>query len=335
MRLIDVPSANQSSRISHLVLHFTSETLDESMRLLTQPSANPVSAHYLLAGPDPATGARPVVYRLVPEARRAWHAGRSAWSGRSALNDSSIGVEIVNLSGCEEPLDGAELPDPATQSCTFEPWPEAQIEVLILLLKDILARNPDIAAENVVGHADIAFARRVDPGPLFPWRRLHEAGIGAWYEEAAVARHAAALATSGLPPLDDLQAALAAWGYGVEVTGEDDAQTRLAVRAFQMHFRPSDHRGRFDGETAAILFALLERYRVEARAHLPHPRCGMRETVCAEPGPRHDAGPPAANPSPRARRPGQPCAERAAGMTARRCLPAGCSTAPGAEGAHA
>ncbi|HSG91613.1 MAG TPA: peptidoglycan-binding protein, partial [Pseudomonadales bacterium] len=119
-----------------------------------------------------------------------------------------------------------------------------------------------------------------------------------------VARHAAALATSGLPPLDVLQAALAAWGYGVEVTGEDDAQTRLAVRAFQMHFRPSDHRGRFDGETAAILFALLERYRVEARAHLPPPGCRRHAAACGEPDLGHGADPPAPQPAPRPPRAG-------------------------------
>jgi N-acetyl-anhydromuramyl-L-alanine amidase AmpD len=271
--LVEDPSVNAGSRIRQLVLHFTSEDFAESRRLLTQRTANPVSAHYLVPAPGGADGdpsypaRRVVVHRLVPEARRAWHAGRSQWRGETALNNSSIGIEIVNLSRCEPRAGVLAVAGPEDEDCRFLPYPEAQLAVVIALAQDILARHPDIAPWNVVGHADIAPTRKVDPGPLFPWARLHQAGIGAWYEEETVARYRARF-EAARPSLAMLQAALAAWGHAVDVTGEDDARSRYAVRAFQMHFRPRRHDGVFDAETAAILHALLERYHPEALAAL-------------------------------------------------------------------
>lgn len=272
--LVTVPSANQDSRVSVLVLHFTSENFAESLRLLTQPGDAPVSAHYLVPAPEDASypRARLRVYRLVPEARRAWHAGRSAWAGRTELNASSIGVEIVNPSRCSEPASGAPDPGPEGRACDWAPFPDAQIELLIPLLQDLLARHPEIAPEDVVGHADVAPTRRVDPGPLFPWQRLHEAGIGAWYEPATVARWRGRFDAAPPPPAL-LRAALAAWGYSVDpcppdADGEPAAATRYAIAALQMHFRPAAVTGRFDPGTAAILFALLERYRPRALAEL-------------------------------------------------------------------
>ena len=100
--MVDVPSANQNTRINHLVLHFTSEDFAESLRLLTQKTDRPVSVHYLVPEPGDATyeGSRLRVYRLVEEERRAWHAGVSHWAGADVLNDTSIGIEIVNRSAC-------------------------------------------------------------------------------------------------------------------------------------------------------------------------------------------------------------------------------------------
>jgi N-acetylmuramoyl-L-alanine amidase len=269
VRVWDVPSANQNTRVQVLVLHFTSENHADSLRLLTEPSDAPVSAHYLIPDPrDPTWGRHDVVaLRLVPEERRAWHAGRSHWAGRSALNDSSIGIEIVNESRCETPAGMNEVERPEDRVCSFEPYDEAQIDLLVRLLQGILERHPDIDPEDVVGHSDIAPGRRVDPGPQFPWQRLHEAGIGPWYEAETLERHRARLGEAA-PAIADVQQALAAWGYGIDVTGELDVDTRFALEAFQMRFRPARFDGEADPETLAILLALLERYRPKAYAAL-------------------------------------------------------------------
>lgn len=268
-RIWNVPSANQNSRVQHLVLHFTSENHAESLRLLTQRTDAPVSAHYLIPDPrDPGWGRDDVVVlRLVPEARRAWHAGRSYWAGTTALNDSSIGIEIVNESRCETPAGMNVVHDPDERVCAFQPYDARQIDALVALVRGILDRHPDIDPEDVVGHADITPGRRVDPGPLFPWARLHEAGIGAWYEAEQVMRIRAGLAPEDLEARA-VQRALAAWGYDVTETGFFDAATRFALEAFQMHFRPTRHDGVADAETVAILRALLARYRPEALARL-------------------------------------------------------------------
>ncbi len=275
--MVDVPSANQSSRINYLVLHFTSEDFAESLRLLTQPTDRPVSVHYLVPEPGDATYDRDelVVYRLVREPRRARHAGRSYWAASQSLNNSSIGIEIVNRSRCEA-IDPEAEATPENQRCTFLGFPEEQIELVIRLAKNILARNPDIEPIDIVGHADIAPDRRLDPGPRFPWRRLHENGIGVWYDEETVTRYRTAF-ESELPDLAAMQRALAAFGYRIEETGENDVQTRFVVRAFQMRFRPASWSGGIDAETAAILFALLEKYRPDSLKELKVPvdeECG-------------------------------------------------------------
>jgi len=260
--VVDDASRYQESRINHLVLHFTSEHFERSLELLTGRGESRVSVHYLVPAPGdetyPHRNLR--VYRLVPEERRAWHAGRSYWSGTTSLNDSSIGIEIVNESACVNDDPDTDEPTPDEQVCRLFDYPEAQIDLVIRLAADILKRNEDIAPVDVVGHGDIAPTRRVDPGPRFPWKRLYDNGIGAWYDDETVARYRRQLET--FPPgIALVQQALDAYGYPIEETGEDDVQTRFAVRAFQMHFRQSNYDGQVDAETASILFALLEKYR--------------------------------------------------------------------------
>ncbi len=246
------PSSAHSSRVRFVVLHYTDEDEASSLEILTGPR---VSAHYLVPRqPDRALGA-PRVYRLVDESRRAWHAGASAWAGRTHLNDSSLGIELVNAGPDRTPIETA----PAV---TWAPFPDAQITALIALMKELTARH-DIAPTGILGHAEIAPMRKIDPGPAFPWRRLYAAGIGTWPAQADLARYRRAFA-AGPPPLAVLQRALAAWGYAVTPNGELDAATRGALRAFQMRYRPADHRGRPDADTATRLWALLARYRPEA-----------------------------------------------------------------------
>ena len=269
--LVDVPSANQNGRINHLVLHFTSEVFDESLTALTVQSERPVSAHYLVPRLEDVTYPHSTlkVYRLVNEHQRAWHAGLSFWGGETALNDRSIGIEIVNSSRCApESLEALELPD-LESICEFIDYPETQIELLIALAQDIIARHPDIEPLQVIGHADIAPERRIDPGPKFPWYRLHKAGVGAWPRAEDLAFFRDVL---GPGPSTDLvrltQASLAALGYPVAVNGELDHQTQRVVRSFQMHFRPKNYRGFVDIETTVIALALVKRYRQESLATL-------------------------------------------------------------------
>ncbi|WP_394600785.1 N-acetylmuramoyl-L-alanine amidase [Halomonas sp. B23F22_10] len=246
------PSSAHSSRVRFLVLHYTDEDEATSLEILRGPR---VSAHYLVPRRPGRERGAPRVYRLVDESRRAWHAGASAWAGRTHLNDSSLGIELVNA--------GPDRPSiEAAPTVAWAPFPDEQITALIALLRDLIARH-DIAPTDLLGHAEIAPTRKIDPGPAFPWRRLYAAGIGTWPLEADLARYRRLFA-AGPPPLAVLQRALAAWGYAVTPSGELDSATRGALRAFQMRYRPADHRGRPDADTAARLWALLARYRPEA-----------------------------------------------------------------------
>lgn len=260
--MVDVPSQNHNSRIQYLVIHFTSENFAESLRLLTRRTDNPVSVHYLVPEPGDDTYSRSSlrIHRLVPESRRAWHAGRSNWGRADALNDTSVGIEIVNQSACVDNDPDTETPTPEDQTCRFLAYPEEQLALVIKLARDILERNPEIDPVDVIGHGDIATDRRVDPGPRFPWKRLHDAGIGAWYDDDTVAIYRRRFEVA-MPDMAATQAALSRYGYLIEETGESDVQTRFVVRSLQMHFRPSDPSGQMDAETAAILFALNDKYR--------------------------------------------------------------------------
>jgi N-acetylmuramoyl-L-alanine amidase len=141
-----------------------------------------VSAHYLLPDPhDPSyrgAGYEELrAFRLVDEDKRAWHAGVSQWGGRDNLNSRSIGIEIVN-----QAWDDGEV-------LHFAAYPDEQIEVLIALLRDILERYPRVGPTDILGHSDVAYWRKSDPGPRLPWRRLYEAGIGAWFDEPTQAMY--------------------------------------------------------------------------------------------------------------------------------------------------
>lgn len=263
-RTHEAPSHN--SRVRHLVIHYTDVDEAESLDTLTGPH---VSTHYVLPLPARSHDDRPLVYQLVEESRRAWHAGASAWKNRHNINDTSIGIEIVNL-GPDRPYHEVERlleenPD-ALLNIHWAPYSPAQIDALIALSRDIIDRH-GIAPTDVVAHSDIAPTRKIDPGPAFPWRQLHEAGIGVWPDDALVARYRVRFETDP-PSLSLLQNALAMWGYPLEVSGELDRQTRAVLRAFQMRFRPTDYRGNPDAETAAMLWALLERYRPETLQRL-------------------------------------------------------------------
>ena len=230
MSLVERPSPNHDARppgqaVDILLLHFTDmESAAAALARLCDPAAK-VSAHYCVDEDG-------TVYRLVDEARRAWHAGVASWAGASDINARSIGIELVNPG----------------HSCGYRPFPEAQMAALIVLAKDILARHP-IPPQRVLGHSDVAPARKQDPGELFDWAALAAAGIGLWPE--------ADLTEAPLPDVAEIQARLARYGYGVPSHGRLDDDTKAAIAAFQRHFRPGAVTGQPGGETLARLDALL------------------------------------------------------------------------------
>lgn len=236
-------------RVRFLVFHYTAINFNGSVNALAKGSQ--VSAHYLLPTPaDPsyqrAGFDRVRIFNLVDESERAWHSGVSAWGGRSNLNDTAIGIELVN----EASVSNGQF--------TFPEYHPEQIAALIQLSRDILQRYPDIAPTHVLGHSDIAIGRKSDPGAAFPWHALHEAGIGAWYDDATKAQFQAQFA-SDMPKPEDIQAKLRTYGYSVP-NQPSGSYMRSLLRAFQLHFRPGDHRGVVDAETVAILYALVQRY---------------------------------------------------------------------------
>ena len=231
-----ITAKSQSSRVQHIVLHYT---VSERQRAISLLSQGEVSSHYLVTDETP-----PRVYQMVDEDRSAWHAGQSYWRGRTWLNATSIGIEIVN-------------PGHASQGgrTVWQPYTEAQIQTVIALVSDI-ARRHGVPAENIVGHSDIAPQRKQDPGPLFPWKRLAQQGLAKWYEPEVATAKMIEFSRDGVPAIDWFQQQLARVGYEVPRHGQLDEATINVLKAFQMRYRPQDISGTPDAETAAILAAL-------------------------------------------------------------------------------
>lgn len=256
------PSANYNSRVSIIVIHHTTANFSDSLRILTKPSSNSVSSHYLIPEPDDDSYGKSKIrtYELVPESERAWHAGSSYWGGKTGLNDQSIGIELVNQTWCHRTTALADNNTGAPERLCFYPdFADRQIELLVDLLEDIVERHPDIKATNIIGHADIAPDRKIDPGPRFPWQRLAVLGFGAWFDDETVIRFWEQFRVQPLP-ISNVQRALKAYGYGIDISGENDQQTQNVLRAFQMHFRPMEVSSAPDLNTVATLYALIEKY---------------------------------------------------------------------------
>tara|TARA_B100000963_G_scaffold360329_1_gene390764 strand:- start:1104 stop:1958 length:855 start_codon:yes stop_codon:yes gene_type:complete len=259
-RFINVKSENYDTRIKYIILHFTSEDFNESIRLLTTRSARPVSSHYLISNKNlNQNDIKTNIYQLVDEKYRAWHAGVSYWNGERGLNDISIGIEIVNQSRCSQSISVLKSYSKLLEKCIFEDYPKEQIDKVIYLINDIVSRNPRIKSKNIIGHSDIAPDRKIDPGPLFPWKKLYENGIGAWYEDNDFNYYFDQF-SNNMPTTKIVQSELLDYGYDIELTGVADKQTSEVVRAFQLHFRPQKFDGVIDRETAAIIFALNNKY---------------------------------------------------------------------------
>ncbi len=217
----ELPSPNWDERtlpVTMAVLHYTEMEREAALRRLTDPEAK-VSAHYFISEEGE-------VVRLVDEDKRAWHAGASYWRGHRDVNSASIGIEL----------------DHPGHALGYRSFADAQIEALVPLLNDIVRRH-DIPRANVVGHSDVAPARKTDPGELFPWSRLAE------YRLCLPRPEKLALGD----PFDNN----GAFYLALERFGYDITEGRKAVEAFQRRWRPERIDGVIDGEVRAILFQLL------------------------------------------------------------------------------
>ncbi|GHA81393.1 N-acetyl-anhydromuramyl-L-alanine amidase [Algimonas arctica] len=233
--IIETPSPNYNDRklpISMLVLHYTGmENGTAALDRMRDPDAQ-VSAHYMIEEDGR-------VFRLVPEANRAWHAGVSDWNGIKDVNSASIGIEIVN--GGHE----FGLPD----------FPDVQINALIPLCKRIVTAH-NIAQQNIVGHSDIAPERKEDPGEMFPWTGLAAAGIGLWPGEANGDRRVLFERGDRDRGISLIQRGLAGLGYGVALDGVMTDRTVAVIRAFQRRYRADKIDGIVDMETLDLVSRL-------------------------------------------------------------------------------
>ena len=240
MSFIQAPSPNFDARVrppDMVVLHYTGmPTGEAALARMCDPDAK-VSAHYMVEEDGR-------IFSLVPEERRAWHAGKSFWRGETDINAVSVGIELVNP--------GHEF--------GYRAFPDAQVAALIDLIADVRSRWT-IPDARILGHADVAPARKEDPGERFPWKRLASEGHGLWFDPAP--ERIAALGDP-LTPGDEgigvvvLRSGLHRLGYGLKPGGEYDEETRLTITAFQRHWRQDRVDGVADGETRARLVGLLQ-----------------------------------------------------------------------------
>ena len=268
-----IESENQDTRVRIIVIHHTTGDFHDSFHVLTKKTSRPVSSHYLIPEPgDPSYPEKDLkLYALVSEDKRAWHAGSSYWAGKTSLNDMSVGIELVNQTYCrnsEHAIPAEQEDQEPARICFYPDFDDTQLAILTDLLKGILERHPDVKPTDITGHADITPQRKIDPGPRFPWQRLYRLGYGAWYDDDTVFKYWEQFRQE-MPPVLTLQTALNAYGYKIELSGENDKQSRNVVRAFQMHFLPWQVSGEFTDQTVAILYALLEKYRPEKLELLP------------------------------------------------------------------
>ncbi|MGQ4273167.1 peptidoglycan recognition protein family protein [Terrihabitans sp. B22-R8] len=235
-----IASPNHDARVDEaepdiLLLHYTGmPDADEAVARLCDPVSK-VSCHYLVHEDGR-------IIQMVREDDRAWHAGLSSWEGEADVNSMSIGIEIANP-GHEH---------------GYRDFPEAQIDAVIALGRDICARR-NIPRQRVLAHADVAPRRKEDPGEKFPWDRLFAAGLGHWQKPAPLTTQGDTLKEGDDSEIvEQVQSLFAIYGYGVEISGVFDAGTKAVVTAFQRHFRQEKVDGIIDPSTIATLRRLLK-----------------------------------------------------------------------------
>lgn len=240
MNIDQRPSPNFDNRtlpVSILLLHYTGmESGAVALDRLCDPETK-VSAHYVVAEDG-------FVTQLVDEDKRAWHAGLSEWAGETNINSASIGIEIVN-GGHDFPCKNGGLPV----------YPDVQINAVIALSKAIISRHGPLI---VLGHSDVAPARKIDPGEHFPWAGLAASGLGFWPQNIASDRRILFEIGSRDRGVAIVQRGLAHIGYGARVSGIYDETTQFIIKALQRRYRPDLIDGNVDIETMDIIKALAE-----------------------------------------------------------------------------
>ena len=223
--------------IDMLLLHYTGMEDDaagsEALKWLCCKESG-VSCHYLIRENGE-------IVQMVPECKRAHHAGVGVWEGDDDTNSRSIGIEIVNGGHA------TGLPD----------FPKTQMEKVALLGTDIVKRHK-IEPRRVLGHSDIAPGRKIDPGEKFDWAWLAQQGVGHWVNPAPMRSGRFFQRGDSGEPVAALQSMLTLYGYGLEISGEFDQQTHIVVEAFQRHFRPQLVDGVADTSTIETLHHLLK-----------------------------------------------------------------------------
>lgn len=229
LQIIDIPTDKYGERARPrphlLVIHSMGLPVTTGLELLTK-SSREVSCHYAIA-PDGK------VYRMVPEDKRAWHAGKSYWRGITDINSASIGIELICPGEGGRERDEEEVPGP---------FPDVQLNALFELAEDITSRW-GILPEDVLAHSDIAPGRKRDPGELFPWHALAKTGVALWPWRPYP-----------MPSSGELAPLLRRYGYDV-------SDPQAAVIAFQRHFRPRECSGIANSETRSLIEWLLQKTR--------------------------------------------------------------------------
>lgn len=233
-----LPSPNFGDRKDNrrpdmILLHYTGMAdADAALEHLRSP-ASKVSSHYFVYEDGR-------IMQLVPESKRAWHAGAAFWAGETDINSCSIGIEVVN---------------PGHQY-GYGDFPKRQIAAVTALCRGILTRTA-IPPARVLAHSDVAPARKQDPGERFPWQTLHDSGVGHWVRPAKITNGPLLALGDRGDAVTAMQKSLSDYGYGVEVSGNYDSATHEVVMAFQRHFRPERVDGVSDASTRATLQELL------------------------------------------------------------------------------
>ena len=238
----------KNERIQFIVVHYTAIDNAASIKELT---TNKVSSHFLVLDEDDNK-----IYNLVPLEQRAWHAGASAFRGRTNINDTSVGIEIVSDGIAKEFISDPNPYHPYDHYVDYKP---IQIEKVAQIIKYV-AEKYNVPARNIVAHSDIAPSRKKDPGAKFPWKELYDKyNIGAWYDEAdkqTFMDEEKFKATS----IREIKDELRKYGYEINRLDEWDKESKDVVYAFQLHFNPKNATGEMDLETFAILKALNKKY---------------------------------------------------------------------------
>jgi len=239
-------ATGKNERVQFIIVHYTATDNAGSIKELT---SSRVSSHFLILDEDDNK-----IYSLVPLEQRAWHAGASSFRGRTNINDTSVGIEIVGDGIAKEYRN-----NPYPLYDHYVEFKPVQIEKTAQIIK-FVAEKYNIPAKNIIAHSDIAPGRKKDPGAKFPWKELYDKyNIGAWYDEAdkqAFMNEEKFKATS----IREIKDELRKYGYEVNRLEEWDKESKNVVYAFQLHFNPKNLTGEMDLETFAILKALNKKY---------------------------------------------------------------------------